>query len=323
MNPASESSKDASSIRVFFGDLRKMTSTEVADGEVSLIVTSPPYFNAPFDYPDLFPSYEDYLGLIRSFASQSRRVLGKGRICSIVTDDMLVKEETGSRGRKYPLVADTTRIFLEEGFLYRDKLTWVKPAGYTRISRRSGVVLQHPYPMYFYPDNIQESILLFQNGEFDYSQLKRVPKKILDSSKIDTEVLNKERWNLTVWNITNVLPMPGRVEEGIAAFPEEIPRRLIKLFTMVGETVFDPFAGSGTTLKVAQELGRKGIGCEIDLELKKVMRKKLGGENFTLEEREGAKRLRKSLQSKIRGQRSAAKLPVPRLILESHRSPSL
>jgi DNA modification methylase len=284
-----------------------MTSREIADGEVDLVVTSPPYFNAPFDYPDLFPNYDDYLDLIRSFASHTKRVLGKGRICAIVTDDMLVKEGNGRRGRKYPLVADTTRIFLDAGLLYRDKITWVKPAGYTRISRRSGVVLQHPYPMYFYPDNIQESILLFQNGEFDYSYLRDAPKKILESSKIDTVQLNKERWNLTVWNITNVLPMPGRVEEGIAAFPEEIPRRLIKLFTMVGETVFDPFAGSGTTLRVAQELGRKGIGYEIDLELKKVIRKKLGGENFIIEEREGAKRLRKSLLAKIHQQRSSAK----------------
>ncbi len=287
-----------------------MTSTEVADGEVALIVTSPPYFNAPFDYPDLFQSYDDYLDLIRSLAFQSRRVLGKGRICAIVTDDMLVKEEGGSRGRKYPLVADTTGIFLDEGLVYRDKITWVKPAGYTRISRRSGVVLQHPYPMYFYPDNIQESILLFQNGEFDYNHLKAAPKKVLESSKIDTAQLNKERWNLTVWNITNVLPMPGRVEEGVAAFPEEIPRRLIKLFTMVGETVFDPFSGSGTTLKVAQELGRKGIGYEVDLELKRVMRKKLGGGNFVIEERDGARRLRKSLQNKIHRQRSAAKPPA-------------
>src|SRR3989441_12066835 len=307
MSPEGEHSQKIPGLRVFFGDLRKMTSGEVADGEVSLIVTSPPYFNAPFDYPDLFPNYDDYLGLIRSFASQSERVLGAGRICAVVTDDMLVREGNGSRGRKYPLVADTTRIFLEEGLLYRDKITWVKPAGYTRISRRSGVVLQHPYPMYFYPDNIQESILLFQNGEFDYSQLKRVPKKILDSSKIDTEVLNKERWNLTVWNITNVLPMPGRVEEGIAAFPEEIPRRLIKLFTMVGETVLDPFLGSGTTLKVARELGRKGIGYEIDLELKRVMRKKLGGGNFVIEERDGARKLRKFLQTKIHQNRSVAR----------------
>jgi DNA modification methylase len=314
MSPEGGHSQKIPGLRVFFGDLRKMTSREVADGEVSLIVTSPPYFNAPFDYPDLFPNYEDYLGLIRSFASQSRRVLGRGRICAVVTDDMLVKEENGSRGRKYPLVADTTRIFLEEGLLYRDKITWVKPAGYTRISRRSGVVLQHPYPMYFYPDNIQESILLFQNGEFDYGHLKEAPKDVLESSKIDTVRLNDEGWNLTVWNITNVLPIPGRIEEGIAAFPEEIPRRLIKLFTMVGETVLDPFLGSGTTLKVARELGRKGIGYEIDLELKDVIKKKLGldydrwtGEEFIIEEREGARRLRKSLQTKVQQQRSVVK----------------
>jgi DNA modification methylase len=315
MSPERESSEDAPSIRVFFGDLRKMETKEIADGEVSLIVTSPPYYNAPFDYPDLFPDYDDYLNLIRSFAAQSKRVLGKGRICAIVTDDMLVKEGNSSRGRKYPLVADTTRIFLDEGFVYRDKITWVKPAGYTRISRRSGVVLQHPYPMYFYPDNIQESILLFQNGEFDYTHLKDAPRGILESSKIDTAQLNKERWNLTVWNITNVLPMPGRAEEGIAAFPDEIPRRLIKLFTLIGETVFDPFAGSGTTLKVAKELGRKGIGYEIDLELKEVIKKKLAGENFVIEEREGARRLRKSLQNRIHKQRSVAKSPSPRLIL--------
>src|SRR6267378_2145626 len=301
MSSKSGSSKGVRPVRVFFGDLRKMTSTEVADGEVSLIVTSPPYFNAPFDYPDLFPSYEDYLGLMRSFASQSKRVLGKGRICAIVTDDMLVKEDGGSRGRKYPLVADTTRIFLDEGLVYRDKLTWVKPAGYTRISRRSGVVLQHPYPMYFYPDNIQESILLFQNGEFDYEHLKGLSPEVLESSKIDTLRLNWESWTLSVWNITNVLPKAGRVEEGVAAFPDEIPSRLIKLFTFAGETVFDPFLGSGTTLKVARELGRKGIGYEMDLELREVIRRKLGldydrwtGENYSLEERTGARNLRKT-----------------------------
>lgn len=307
MSFSSRSSRDFHRPRVFFGDLRKMSSMDVADGSVSLIVTSPPYFNAPFDYPDLFRTYDDYLDLIKFFASQSKRVLGKGRICAIVTDDMLVKEDGSSRGRKYPLVADTTRIFLDTGLLYRDKITWVKPVGYTRISRRSGVVLQHPYPMYFYPDNVQESILLFQNGEFDYTKLRDASKKILESSKIDTTQLNKERWNLTVWNITNVLPVPGRVEEGIAAFPEEIPRRLIKLFTMVGETVFDPFAGSGTALKVAQELGRRGIGYEIDLELKSVMRKKLGGQDFIVEERDGAMKLRRSLQTRVHQRRTASR----------------
>lgn len=302
--------KDADSLRIYFGDIRKANSSDIADGEVSLIVTSPPYYNAPFDYPDLFPSYKDYLNLIRSLASLSRRVLGKGRICAIVTDDMLVREGNSSRGTRYPIVADTTRIFLDEGLSYRDKITWVKPSGYTRISRRSGVVLQHPYPMYFYPDNIQESILIFQNGQFDYGDFKAAPRNILESSKIDTDQLNKERWNLSVWNITNVLPLPGRAEEGVAAFPDEIPRRLIKLFTMVGETVFDPFAGSGTTLKVARELGRRSIGYEIDLELMRIMRKKLLGEHLKIRERAGSRRLRRGLQSRIHKHSSSARIPA-------------
>ena len=296
--------------RIFFGDIRKMTSREVGDGEVSLIVTSPPYYNAPFDYPDLFSSYDEYLDLIRAFALQSRRVLGKGRICAIVTDDMLVNEGTGGRGRKYPIVADTTRIFLEEGFRYRDRITWVKPAGYTRISRRSGVVLQHPYPMYFYTDNIQESILLFQNGAFDYEHLKKIPSRVLDASKIDTSRLNGEYWNRSVWNITNVLPRPGRIEEGVAAFPEEIPRRLIKLFTFAGETVFDPFFGSGTSLKVARDLGRRAIGYDIDLDLRRVVKRKFGlrdeAKEWTVREALGARRLKRKLQARVRRQSSAA-----------------
>ena len=97
------------------------------------------------------------------------------------------------------------------------------------------------------------------------------------------------------------------------AYPDEIPTRLIKLFTFSGETVFDLFLGSGTTLKVARELGRKGIGHEIDLELKDVIRKKLGldysrwtGEDYLHEEKSGARNLRKSLQAKVHEQKSVA-----------------
>jgi len=123
---------------------------------------------------------------------------------------------------------------VEEGFRYRDKIIWRKPEGYIRISRRSGVLIQHPYPMYFHPDNIYEEIIIFQKGEFSYSQLKSMDKKVLEESKIDVELFNREKWYLTVWDITNVLPLKGRLEEGVAAFPEEIPRRLIKLFTFKG-----------------------------------------------------------------------------------------
>ena len=104
------------------------------------------------------------------------RVVADGRICAFVTDNMLVK------GEKFPVVADITRTMIDAGFRYRDRITWVKPKGYTRISRRSGVVLQHPPPMYFYPDNITESILLFQKGKFDYESIKDMDPAVIEWS---------------------------------------------------------------------------------------------------------------------------------------------
>jgi len=275
---------------------------EIPDESVHLMVTSPPYYNAPFDYPGLFKDYDEFLDLMRDVSRELYRVLAPGRIACFVTDDMLVD------GVKYPVVADVTRLTMEAGFRYRDRIVWVKPKGYVRISRRSGVVLQHPYPMYYYPDNIQESILIFQKGKFDYSYLRKLEKRRLEKSRVDVREYNDEDWYLTVWNITNVLPFKGRAEEGIAAFPEEIPRRLLKLYSFVGETVLDPFAGSGTTLKVAKELGRNSLGFEVDLELKNTIRKKLEAANgtgiVTFYERKDARRLRSLIRGTVRRRRS-------------------
>src|SRR3989442_12329973 len=104
----------------------------------------------PFDYPDLFKDYPEFLGLAQDLCKDLYRVIAPGRVACFVTDDMLV------RGQKYPVVADITRLMLDAGFRYRDRIVWVKPKGYVRIRRRSGVLIQHPYPMYYYPDNIQE-----------------------------------------------------------------------------------------------------------------------------------------------------------------------
>jgi DNA modification methylase len=107
--------------------------------------------------------------------------------------------------------------------------------------------------------------------------------------------------------------MKGRLEEGIAAFPDEIPRRLIKLFTFVGENVLDPFAGSGTTLKIAKELRRNSFGYEIDLELKSIIAEKLGYNQTTLSddkvelvERTDAEHLRTKLQKIVKQKESVA-----------------
>jgi modification methylase len=271
---------------------------EVLDESVQLVVTSPPYYNAPFDYPGLFRDYEEFRELIRDVSMDIFRVLAPGRVACFVTDDMLVE------GEKFPVVADITRLMLDAGFRYRDRIVWVKPKGYVRISRRSGVVLQHPYPMYFYPDNIQESILIFQKGKFDYSYLQKLSLKRRENSKIPLDRYNGDGWHLTVWNITNVLPLGQRLEKGIAAFPEEIPRRLIRLYSFQGETVLDPFLGSGTTMKVARELERSSWGYEIDPRLEKVIKRKMAtGDEHDSEIdfvfRKGPRKLRRSIRRKV------------------------
>ena len=235
---------------------------EIASESVHLTVTSPPYYNAPFDYPGMYRDYDEYLGLLSKVADELYRVTLDGRIVCFVIDDMLVD------GEKLPIVADATNIMRQTGFRYRDRILWVKPKGYSRISRRSGVVIQHPYPMYFYPDNIQESILIFQKGRFDYKQVRDMEASRLEASKIDSHALNQNEWNLSVWQITNVLPTNNVIEKGIAAFPDEIPNRLLQLFSFSGETVLDPFLGSGTTSKVSAILGRNSLGYELNYDLK-------------------------------------------------------
>src|SRR6266849_3281548 len=93
--------------RIVFGDCRRMS--EIPGESIHLMVTSPPYYNAPFDYQDMFKDYDDFLGLMRDFSNDLYRVLVPGRIACFVTDDMLVK------GEKYPIVADTTRAMLDAG----------------------------------------------------------------------------------------------------------------------------------------------------------------------------------------------------------------
>ncbi|MEM2146273.1 MAG: site-specific DNA-methyltransferase, partial [Candidatus Jordarchaeaceae archaeon] len=133
---------------------------------------------------------------------------------------------------------------------------------------------------------------------------------------INLDEWSKDKWFLSVWKITNVLPFSNRLEKGIAAFPEEIAYRLIKLFSYKGETVLDPFLGSGTTLKVALDLGRKAVGYELDLELLDVIKEKLGigkqarlvdAEQFDIVIRDDAKHLRKELQRRITEQKSVTK----------------
>ena len=255
---------------LIFGDCTKVLPT-LDTGSFSAVITSPPYHNAKFHPPHQFLTYDDYLVMVRKAAAGLYRVLADGRVVALVVDDVRLD------GELYPVVADVTKTMIDAGFRYRDRIIWRKPDGFVRISRRSGVLLQHPYPMYAYFDNLTETILVLQKGTINLKRLmESLPEDVKAKSRIALHYWQTEKWSQGIWDITNVLPTKGRLEDGICAFPGEIPNRLIQLFSFQGETILDPFCGSGTTMQIARRLGRQSVGIEINPNLETVIRKKTG-----------------------------------------------
>ena len=128
----------------------------------------------------------------------------------------------------------------------------------------------YPYPRNFYAQNTSEFIAVYVK---DGKPLNNLPKKIKRASK-----LSEKEWvefTKQIWSI----PIPNKSDIAFgnhsALMPEEIVRRCVRLFTYVGDVVADPFAGSGTTLKVAREEGRNFVGYEIMKSYKNVVDKKL------------------------------------------------
>jgi DNA modification methylase len=285
-------------IKIIFGNAENMK--EVDSDSIHLIVTSPPYYNAPFDFPNLFNSYDEFLKLLKNVGKELIRVLKPGRYACFVTQDVRIE------GKLYPIVSDLIHIMVYDiGFEYQDKIIWKKPEGYIRISRRSGVIIQHPYPMYYYPDNIYEEIVVLKKpGEFDRSS---VIAEVKEKSKINISRFQNEKWYLSVWDIKNVLPHE-KWSKYTAVFPEQLIERLVLLYSYYEETVLDPFLGTGTTCLVAKKLGRNCIGYEIDLELKEAIEERLGLKQGSLTPeainveiiiRDDAKRLRTQLRNEI------------------------
>ncbi|MHB1908199.1 MAG: DNA-methyltransferase [Nitrososphaerales archaeon] len=253
---------------------------EVRSESIDLTVCSPPYYNAPFDYPKRFPAYDEYVRLLEGVSKELFRVTRCARVACLVIDDMLVE------GERFPIIADTISLMRESGFKYLEKITWVKPKGYSRISRRSGNVIKHPYPMYFYPDNILESILIFQKGNVDETRRSKLEYQY-ETNRFPHE------WFKNVWQITNVLP-GSPLERGIAAFPDELAMRLMKLFSLPGDTILDPFLGSGTTTKIAAILGNNSFGYELKYALKERILAKLSHQHnidIRIEVREDCEKL--------------------------------
>lgn len=251
---------------------------------VSLTITSPPYRNA-INYSqhvknkskksneqfrgNVGISTSEYLDEMESIFSEVYKVTKDGGICCIIIGDEVVN------GKLIPLPSHLiSRLVTEndDGWNLRDIIIWNKvTAGRNGAGNRFGIFIQHPFPHYYRSNIMHESIIVLQKGN-KIPENTRIPKNRIPLNRVMKRQVSLSVWDLeqnmeevmeesvkSVWDIT---PVPPRVIDHPAVFPEQIPWRLITLYSKEGDIVLDPMNGSGQTTKVAKNLNRKFIGID-------------------------------------------------------------
>jgi site-specific DNA-methyltransferase (cytosine-N4-specific) len=157
------------------------------------------------------------------------------------------------------------------GFITLPSILWKKPTTKPKYKGKGAFLGSGMLPPNAYVTQDCEFILIFRKGGLR----KFVPH---DPLRYQSAYEKEERnnWFTQIWDIVGVKQSLSSTERRAAAFPEEIPRRLIKMFSIIGDTVLDPFLGTGTTTKVAKELGRNSIGYEIDSVFLPMIKEKVG-----------------------------------------------
>ncbi|CUT00588.1 DNA methyltransferase [Candidatus Kryptobacter tengchongensis] len=252
--------------KIIIGDSRKMI--EIGDNEIDLIVTSPPYWHIK-DYGvegqiGYGQSLHEYLKSLYIVWRECFRVLKPGARLCINVGDQFLRSIVYGRYKVAPLHSELIVQCEKIGFDYMGSIIWQKK---TTMNTTGGanVMGSYPYPPNGLVEIDYEFILIF----------KKPGKKVVPSKEIkEKSKLTKEEWKEYFsghWNF------PGeRQIDHEAMFPEELPKRLIKMFSFVGDVVLDPFLGSGTTIKAALNLERNSIGYEINEKFLPVIKKKIG-----------------------------------------------
>jgi site-specific DNA-methyltransferase (adenine-specific) len=231
-----------------------LTSQALTDESVDLIVTSPPY-NVGIEYSthDDAHTYEAYLTFSERWLRQAYRLSRPdGRLCMNIPLDK-------NKGGQQSVCADVTSIAKKVGWKYHATIIWNEG----NISRRTawGSWMSASAPFVIAP--VEVIVVMYKER---WKKARR-PKAVSDITRQEFM-----EWTNGVWAFSG--ESKRRVGHP-APFPRELPRRCIKLFSFVGETVLDPFVGSGTTLLEAYENNRVGIGFEIALEYCQLARKRL------------------------------------------------
>jgi len=268
--------------KIFYKSSRNMS--EIPDNSVDLIITSPPYFNIKDYSKDGYQKnhhsikvegqigdindYNEYLNELLKVWKECERVLTpNGKLCINVPLLPMKKKELNTHYTRhiFDLNADIQCSILKNTnlFLY-DTYIWNRKNSTKRLMFGS-----YPYPKNLYAQNTSEFITIYVKD----GKPKKVSKEVKEKSKLTQKEwieFTKQIWDIAIPNKSDIA-----FGKHSAIMPEEIPYRLIKMFSFVGDIVLDPFAGSGTTLKVAKQLNRNYVGYEIMKSYKEIIEKKL------------------------------------------------
>ena len=247
------------------GDSRNMS--HIQNESVHLIVTSPPYWQlkdyGTYNQIGFNDTYESYINNLNLVWKECHRILMPGcRLC-INIGDQFARSAYYGRYKVVPIHSEIIRFCETIGFDYMGSIVWQKP---TSMHTTGGekVMGSYPYPRGGIVKIDFEHILLFK-------KLGKAPKPSLRTK--EESALTMEEWNeyfSSHWTFSG-----AKQNRHIAVFPEELPKRLIKMFSFVGDMVCDPFMGSGTTALAAANLGRNSIGYELNKDFRAFYKEKV------------------------------------------------
>ncbi len=246
---------------------------ELADESVHLVVTSPPYpmvaiWDAFFAESSAI-TYDEMHSYLDQVWSEVARVLFPGGIACINIGDATRSKD--GVFRLYPNHSRVIEAFEKLGLVSLPYILWKKPTTKPQYKGKGAFLGSGFLPPNAYVTLDMEFILVFRKGGLRAFQPK-------DPERYRSKFTKPERdkWFSQVWTVTGARQNIEGLERRVAAFPEEIPRRLIRMFSITGDLVLDPFLGSGTSLIAALDLGRRFVGYELLDELVEVVKMRLG-----------------------------------------------